>query len=200
MSNVLELPLLVPETTDAMGAHRHLRLLSRILVGLFTLFVLIQVLWILAAAVVTIFFSDHVLVESSGAFVFSGKPPVWPGAVLYSTQSPMTHAAGMIDIVLAVLPVLLAFWNLRGLFALYARGIIFARENTTRLKWVGLWLLVYPFAKVAANMIFRAAGGTDKAWFHMELIYALVAGLIVFAIAQVMEFGHQIEEEKDSFI
>jgi hypothetical protein len=163
-------------------------------------FVAIQILWIVAAAVVTVCFSDHVLVGARDAYFFTGTPPVWKGTVLYSTQSALTRLAGMVDIVMATLPILLAFWNLRGLFALYAHGIVFARENAAHLKKVGLWLVVYPFAKVLANMIFQAAGGTDKAWFHMELIYALVAGLIVFVIALVMEFGHEIEQEKDSFV
>ncbi len=200
MSNVVALPPVAEQASGSVDAHRNLRLLSRVLVVLFTIFVAAQILWILAAAIVTAFFSDHVLVGSSNAFFFTGKPPAWPGTVLYSTQLAITRLAGMVDIVLAMMPIILAFWNLRGLFALYARGVVFARENTACLKNVGLWLIIYPFAKVAANMIFRAAGGTDKAWFHMELIYALVAGLIVFAVAQVMEFGHQIEEEKDSFV
>lgn len=198
MSNVVELPPLAQD--GSVVTHRSLRLLSRTLAVLFTMFVTAQVLWVLAAAVVTVFFSDHVLVGDKGAFLFLGIPPVLKGTVLYSTQSALTRLAGMIDIIIATLPILLAFWELRGLFALYSRGIVFARENTAHLKRVGLWLVVYPFAKVAANMIFRAAGGTDKAWFHMELIYALVTGLIVFVIAHVMEFGHAIEEEKDSFV
>jgi hypothetical protein len=197
MSNVVELPLAVEM---AGRESTHLRRLSRVLMVLFTVFVAAQILWMLAAAVVTIWFADHVLVGAKGAFLFSGTPPFWKGTVLYSTQSAVTRLAGMIDIVMAMLPILLAFWNLRGLFALYSRGIVFARENAAHLKRVGLWLVVYPFAKVLANLIFQAAGGTDKAWFHMELIYALVAGLIVFVIAQVMEFGHEIEQEKDSFV
>lgn len=200
MSNVVELPTLPLDMTGGDSAHRGLRRLSRVLVVLFTVFVAVQILWLLAAAIVTVWFSDHVLVGAKGAFVFSGTPPIWKDTVLYSTQSATTRVAGMIDIAVATLPILLAFWNLRGLFALYARGIVFARENAAHLKRVGLWLVVYPFAKVLANMIFQAAGGTDKAWFHMELIYALVAGLIVFVIAQVMEFGHEIEQEKDSFV
>jgi hypothetical protein len=200
MSSVVELPPRALEVTGRDITHRGLRRLSRVLVVLFTVFVGIQVLWILTAAVVTVWFSDHVLVGAKGVFLFTAAPPVWKGTVLYSSQSALTRLAGMIDIVMATLPILLAFWNLRGLFALYSRGIVFARENAAHLKRVGLWLVIYPFAKVLANIIFQAAGGTDKAWFHMELIYALVAGLIVFVIALVMEFGHEIEQEKDSFV
>ena len=68
------------------------------------------------------------------------------------------------------------------------------------LTQIGIWLIAYPFAKFAANMIFRAFGGLDHAWFHMMTVQSLILGLIVVAIAQVMEFGHEIEQEKDSFI
>lgn len=200
MSNVLELPAAVPDSPGSVITHRSLRILSRALGALFTFFVAVEVAWIIAAAVVTVFFSDHVLVGANGTIFFVGVSPAVKGAVLYSTQSMFTRAAGMVNIVIASLPFLFVFWNLRTLFALYACGVVFARENAVHLKQVGLWLVVYPFAKVAANMIFRAAGGTDRAWFHMELVYALVAGLIVFVIAQVMEFGREIEQEKDSFV
>jgi hypothetical protein len=99
-----------------------------------------------------------------------------------------------------MVPVILVCWHLRGLFTLYARGIVFARENAAHLKHVGLWLVIWPVAKLAANIVFRLAGGTDKAWAQSIFIYSLILGLIVFAIALVMEFGREIEQEKDSFI
>ena len=49
-------------------------------------------------------------------------------------------------------------------------------------------------------MSFRLAGGLDRVWFHMEIIYALVAGLIVLAVAQVMEFGREIELDRSEII
>ncbi|HEY3776606.1 MAG TPA: DUF2975 domain-containing protein [Rhizomicrobium sp.] len=198
MSQVIELSAAAPE--PPVLPHRGLRLLSRALAILFTLFVAAQILWVVAAGLVTIFFSDHVRVGAAGVSIYERKPPPIPGTVLYSSQSALTRAVGMADIVIATVPILLIFWELRGLFRLYARGIVFAQENAALLKRVGLWLVVYPFAKFAANMLFQLAGGTDKAWFRMELVYALVLGLIVFVIAQVMEFGREIEQEKDSFV
>ena len=49
-------------------------------------------------------------------------------------------------------------------------------------------------------MIFRLAGGTDKTWFHSELVDALILGAIVFTIAQVMEFGREIEQDRAEII
>src|SRR5262249_28208007 len=135
---------------------------------------------------------DHMLTGRAGAHIFAGKPPAIPGMVLYSSLSPVTRGVGMIAIAIAAAPFLMVFWQLHGLFRLYARGIVFARENAVRLKRVGLGLMSYPFAKFAAHMSFQLAGGLDRVWFHTEMVYALVAGLIVLAIAQVMEFGREI--------
>jgi hypothetical protein len=201
MSNVVEMPPLVFSEGNPIPPRRNLIWLSRTLAILFTLFVAAAGLWILAAGIMSFVFADHVRVGTGGAFIYLGKPPhQLPGTVLYASQPVVTRLAGMADIVIATAPIILVFWELRRLFRLYARGIVFARENTRCLRRAGLWLLLYPFAKFAANMIFRVAGGTDKAWFHMDLIYALVLGLIVLAIAQVMEFGREIEQEKDSFV
>lgn len=197
MATVVEMPPL--HAVDPIPPHRSLRLLSRWLAVLFILFAAVQILWVLAAWIATLFFSDHLMATATGFDVFTGKHTI-PGGVLFATQPALTRAVAMIGIAIAAAPFLMVFWELRGLFRLYARGIVFARANAISLKRIGLYLVAYPFVKVAVNLVFRLAGGLDKAWFHMEIVYALVAGLTVLAIAQVMEFGHDIEQEKDSFI
>lgn len=198
MTNVVEMPAL--QRAGPTPPHRGLRLLSWSLVVVFIVFAALQILWVLAALIATVFFSDHLVATETGFNVFTEKPPVTPGMVLYSSQPVLTRAVGLIVIAITTAPILLMFWNLGGLFRLYARGIVFARKNAVHLKRVGLCLVAYPFAKFAGNMAFRLAGGLDKAWFREELVYALVLGLIVLAIARVMEFGHEIEQEKDSFV
>ncbi len=120
--------------------------------------------------------------------------------VRFSSQPPVTRVVGFMDVVIGMIPVIFVCWHLRGLFALYARGVVFARDNAVHLKRIGLWLVIWPIAKFGANMVFQLAGGTDKAWAQMIFVYSLILGLIVFVIAQVMEFGREIEEERDSFV
>jgi hypothetical protein len=120
--------------------------------------------------------------------------------VRLSDQPPITRLSGIVDVFIVMTPLIFVFWHLRGLFRLYAAGVVFVRENAQHLKRIGVWLIAYPFAKFAANLLFQAAGGADHHWFYMEEVYALGLGIIVVAIAQVMEFGHEIEQEKDSFI
>ena len=200
MSNVLELPTTAPASAPLLTP-RTLKPLSRGLALLFAVMIGLSVFWVVAAFVVIFFFSNHVLVGAEGANVaFPGVPHDVPGMIRFSSQPFITRLAGFVNICMATAPVVLICWHLRALFKLYARGIVFARENAAHLKRVGLWLVIWPISKFAANAMFQLAGGTDKAWAQMIFVYALILGLIVFVIAQVMEFGHEIEQEKDSFV
>ncbi|MGA7711527.1 MAG: DUF2975 domain-containing protein [Rhizomicrobium sp.] len=202
MSNVLALDPVVSESENP--SHRRLRLLSRLLKLLFAALLILLVFYLIAAIAVVIFFSAHVQMNAQGVTLLFGPhgeiPPTAAGMVRFSDQPVITRITGVADVAIAMVPIFFIFWHLRGLFGLYAAGTVFARENATHLKRIGIWLIVYPFAKFAANMLFRMAGGLDHAWFHLMGLQALVLGLIVVAIAQVMEFGHEIEQEKDSFI
>ena len=178
-----------------------LRRLSRGLAILFTLAMALSALWLIGAFVFSFIYSNHIRMGAEGAFIsLPGNPPAIPGTVLYSSQPFLTHLAGFVDIVIAMTPVIFICWHLRGLFSLYASGTVFARANAAHLKRIGVWLVVYPFAKFAANMLFRLAGGTDKTWFRGELVDALILGVIVFAIAQVMEFGREIVQDRAEII
>jgi hypothetical protein len=199
MSNVIALDQSEPRPPTS--AQLRLRGLSRALAILFTLAMALSAVWLAGAFVFSFIYSNHIRMGAEGAFLsLPGVPPAIPGTVLYSSQPFITHLAGFVDIAIAMAPVIFICWHLRGLFRLYAGGVVFARENAAHLKRIGLWLVVYPFAKFAANMIFRLAGGTDKAWFRGELIDALILGAIVFAIAQVMEFGREIEQDSAEII
>ncbi len=171
---------------------------------LFTGLLIFFALYLFAGILVVLFFSAHVQMNSQGAtisFSLHGiLPPAMPGTVRLSDQPLITRLSGIVDLIIAMAPIIFIFWHLRELFRLYAAGTVFARENAQHLKRIGIWLIAYPFAKFVANMLFQLAGGVDRNWFYMVEIYALVLGIIVVAIAQVMEFGHEIEQEKDSFI
>jgi hypothetical protein len=202
MSNVLALDPVHLESEKPI--YRRLRRFSRVLTILCTAILALIALDLLAYIVGALFFGPYIQMDADGANVSIGPhgaiPHAIAGMVRFSDQPFSTHLAGVVDLIVAQTPFFFVFWHLRGLFALYAAGIVFARENAAHLKRIGIWLIAYPFAKFAANMIFRAFGGLDHAWFHMMNVQALVLGLIVVAIAQVMEFGHEIEQEKDSFI
>jgi hypothetical protein len=178
-----------------------MRAISRALAVVFLILLAVTVLWAAGAVIFSLILPDHVLVGARGAdLVFGHKPYAKPGMVLFADQPLATRIAGMVDVLIASVPVAMTLFNLHGLFRLYATGIVFARENARHLKHIGGWLLVYPFAKFAANMLFRAFGGTDHQWFSATLIQALLLGAVVFVIAQVMEIGEEIERERSEFV
>ena len=199
MSNVLVFDTVAPK--PATPAWLRLRRLSRVLAILFTILMGLAVLWVLWLSVLIIFFDDHLNVGAENIRVTFPEPAqAIAGRVVLASQPFITHLAGIVNVLIATTPVALICWHLRGLFRLYAAGVVFARENAGHLKRVGLWLVIYPFAKFTANMIFQLAGGMDKAWFRIDLVYALILGATVFAIAQVMEFGHEIEQDQAEII
>ncbi len=198
VSNVLDLP---GRPEAAMLPHQRLLWLSRGLSVLFTGLIGLSAFWMVASFVAVFFFANHILVGAEGANVsFPAEPAPIGGMIRLSTQPFITRFTGFIDILIGMAPVMFVCWHLRGLFRLYAQGIVFARENAQHLKRLGLWLVVWPIAKFVANMLFQLAGGTDTAWAQMIFVYSFLLGLIVFAIALVMEFGREIEQDRDSFI
>jgi hypothetical protein len=183
------------------GGEQRMRLVSRTLTLLFTMLLGLSIAWALGAMIVVLLFADHALVGPSGVtLLFPQVPAATAGTVRLSDQSFITRLAGIADVFIATAPIAFVCLNLRGLFRLYANGIVFARENALHLKRIGVWLLVYPFAKTGANLLFRAFGGTDTAHSFSTLIEALLLGAVVFVIAQVMEMGHEIERERAEFV
>ncbi|HEY4940634.1 MAG TPA: DUF2975 domain-containing protein [Rhizomicrobium sp.] len=203
MSNVVEFS---PFEADAPALpHRRLLLLSRSLKYLLSLLLVLFALNVLIGIATALFFGSHIVMGSEGTkviFSLHGQVPrAGPGEVRMSDLPAITRLAGAVGWLIVSVPLVFIFWHLRGLFGLYARGIVFATQNALHLKRIGLWLIAYPFANYVCNALFWLAGGADKAsWFHLFQVQALVLGAIVYAIAQVMEFGREIEQEKDSFI
>jgi ABC-type xylose transport system permease subunit len=200
MANVVALDI----SDDGMRAPKRLRALSKALSLLFTL-LLGSVVFAMAGGVIVLLFVPQYLVSTAtGVGLWFGPhgalPPLRPGMMRMSDQPLGTHVTGAVDWAIGLAPVFFVLWHLRKLFRLYAEGVVFAPSNATHLKHIGLWLIVYPFAKFVANMVFQLGGGTDHTWIHASELQALLLGLIVTAIAQVMEFGRDIEQEKDSFI
>jgi hypothetical protein len=205
MSNVVEFSAFEEAPPAAAAPHRRLLLLSRGLSVLFTLIFALIALEIAAGIVLCLFFGSHILMGAHGLSLGfgpgGGAPKAAPGEVRMSDLPFATRLAGAAGWIIVSTPLLFLFHHLRRLFGLYARGIVFAAENAAHIQRIGVWLIVYPFANYVCNALFWLAGGADRAeWFHFEQVQAFVLGLIVVAIAQVMAFGHDIEQEKDSFI
>jgi hypothetical protein len=199
MADVLALNPSLPEEGLS---HRRLRKLSSVLALMFGGILVLFAFFVVAIFGTGLLLPDHVMIGTRGTSILLGRlPPLYPGAVRLSQLPFITWLAGAFALVIEMAPIFFVLRHLRGLFLLYASGTVFARKNALHLKRIGIWLIAYPFTILTGNTLFLLAGGADRAsWFHLSEIQAPILGLIVLAIALVMEFGHDIEQEKDSFI
>lgn len=200
MSQVLAIDLANPSPT---GSEQRMRMLSRALVWVFNALLIFIGVTALTAFVVSLFFPAYVEIGANGGelelHAFS-PATLDPGMTWLAALPLSTRIAGIADVAIMSTPLAFVLIHLRGLFQLYASGIVFAKANAQRLKLIGLWLLAYPFAKFGANMLFQLFGGPDRAWYSSLLFFSLLLGAIVFVIAQVMALGEEIERERAEFI
>jgi hypothetical protein len=201
MATILPLTRLAPQPEAEVTAYRRIRGGSQALVALFT--ILAASLALLLAVGLAILFglrSDLVWVGPSGTYLaLSGHGP--PHSLAVWTL-PLAHRLAFVPVVLArVTPELGVLLSLRRLFQLYARGVIFARENTRQLKLIALWLVADALVPIALHLIQQATGiEIDRAWLHVASLQELVLGGLVYVIAEVMRVGHEIEQERGGFV
>jgi hypothetical protein len=93
----------------------------------------------------------------------------------------------------------LALFQLRSLFSLYFRGVVFAENTIRRIKSFGLWLVLAAIAANVAGRLFMwvthaRVGGMANA----ALI--VVLGAMIYVIAHVMELGREADLERKDFI
>lgn len=200
MSQVLAIN---PADHTPTGSEQRMRMLSRTLVWIFNVLLALVAASALTALIVSLFFPAYVEIGPSGGELelHPFSPATLDHGMTWLAALPLTtRIAGIADVAIMSLPLAFVLIHLRGLFQLYAAGIVFTKANAQRLKQIGLWLLAYPFAKFGANMLYQAFGGPDRAWYSSLLFFSLLLGAIVFVIAQVMEKGEEIERERAEFV
>ncbi|HEX7816835.1 DUF2975 domain-containing protein [Dyella sp.] len=127
--------------------------------------------------------------DAGAAFVPISQLPVWKS----------TLAAFLVT--LRLLPGLFILWHLHVLFRLYSCGQVFARRNAQQMRRIAFALLIYavvPF--VTHGALFFADMATTAFKMEIRQVDALVLGLVLFTIAQVMKFGHEIESDREGFV
>ncbi len=135
-----------------------------------------------------------------GLWIGYGADPAL-GRVSLSTFTSAQRLAGALAIAVLTAPVLAILFYARRLFRLYAQGVVFAPANARLIKSLAACLGAYAFAPFAANRAILFAGLTnDPVWFHADEVLALIFGALAYVVADVMEFGHEIESDRDGFI
>lgn len=117
---------------------------------------------------------------------------------LLSSSQRTAVAAGM---ALLFVPVLMILAHLRGLFRLYAAGIVFTQDNISQISRVGLWLLAYAAAPFLVHQLLDAfAIFPGQSWFRVDEAAAVIIGLSLLLVARVIACGDEIEQRRDLFI
>lgn len=179
--------------------HRRLRTRSRVLAGIVT--ALLGGVLLFNGAILTLGALSHAALSIGPGAAYLGDPPPGPGIVPFGSLPLATRLAYAATLILDTAPVLFALANLRALLRLYAAGIVFAAENGACIKRIGLGLVAYAIAPFLGHELVVLAGhGVDMDWFHVSEAQALVLGAVLFVVAQVMEVGLEIEQDRDGFV
>ena len=134
-----------------------------------------------------------------GMISTDGQPP--PGYVTFASLSLTHQLVYALVWIVRSSPMILLFWNLQGLFRLYARGQVFAVRNARHLQWVGIALLADAALPFLCHLALSASGyEIDRNWAHMTSVQELLLGGLVLVIAQVMLVGREIEQDREGFV
>jgi len=180
------------------ASHRRLRLGSRALAWLLT--ALLALTGLIAGVLILAVLAwpgENFRIGPTAAWI--GKGP--PDSVAFASLSIPHRAAYALVGTLRIAPVLAILAHLRALFLLYAGGEVFGAANARHIGRVGAWLCAYAVSPFLCHLFLSATGWEiDRNWFHLSSIQGLILGLLVFVIAQVMQVGREIEEDRDAFV
>lgn len=199
MANVIHIDAL-DITAPESPATRQLRTWSRIFVAIFGIALAVSVTLGLVAVLVILFYrGDQVQIGSTSAWI--GTVPAPKGFVTFASLPPVQRLAYAVVALVRAAPSVLLFWSLRELFRGYERGAVFARESIVRIRWAGVWLVADALAPFVCHLALSATGlEIDRGWAHVLSLQELVLGGVVFVVAQVMQLGREIEEEREQFV
>jgi hypothetical protein len=154
----------------------------------------------LGSAFLVPYAGHHVTIGRAGMMLNFG--PASPSGYVPVGSLPLSQRiAHMAMGVVVFTPGLMILWNLRQLFRIYGQGVVFSETNARRIKSIGLWLAANAIAPlISVSMLSALHMVVDHAWFHGDTLPQLVLGGVVYVIAQVMEVGRQIEEEREQYV
>jgi hypothetical protein len=199
-----------PATILSPSASDQVRSISRIFSGVFALICALMTLIVIGSlGAIFLYTGPNVRVvddaaEHQAGYVLIGEPLTQ--RVLATSKAlheiPIrTRLVGMFTLVLFQWGTFaMVFWHLCHLFLLYGRGRIFEADNVSRIRHIGLWLILWGIAPTVSHQICNIAGITDTGWFRMSSVAGVLSGGILFVVARIMDLGRQIENERAGFV
>ncbi|MGH8143401.1 MAG: DUF2975 domain-containing protein [Steroidobacteraceae bacterium] len=202
------MPLMTTPGAQSLALAR-MRAFSRPLTVLISIALGLSILVPAAQIVAMLFFFMHA--GSQAAFVsfhdygvgltIGGIEPGLRGAYLVPLDSldrSLRIAVAVLDAACAASHAM-ALLQLRALFSLYSRGIVFAADNVARLKKFALWLVIAAIVVNLSGLLFLRAldvRSVSTANAAMALIY----GAMIYVIAHAMALGRAADQESREFV
>ena len=199
---------IAPELSPQERALRRIQLLSRPLKVLISIALGLAILFLVALVLFLVFFHQlglpHALLSFNewgvnlsvgGTDLHSLDPAMLPVATL--TFGQRLTAAGLGALCSGCTAVVLT--HLRGLFALYSRGIVFSAKNVARIKMFGLWLVVTAIVANLSGRLFTWLLGAPEHGIPNAAM-TVIFGAMIYVIAYVMELGREADLERKDFI
>jgi hypothetical protein len=197
MASIIDICPPQSATTPGVGK---IRAASRGLEWLFAaLFMAFVALTVVSLWVLLFYQGSMVAVGPRGGLITTGPLPA--DFIPFRNWRPDQKLAYVPDVIVRALPTLGLFWALRRLFRHYGQGEVFSDRNARLIKWMGVCLIADAAAPFLCHLVLSATGyEIDKMWAHMAAVQELVLGAVVFVIAQVMQAGHEIEQDREGFV
>ncbi len=174
---------------------------SRLLAAGFTAMLALLMIFALLLAAGVLFYDGPLLSFGPGGLCIGAGPDAHAGRVALTSFSLGQRLAGALLVMLLTGSVGFILHQARALLRLYGAGVVFAAANVRRIKLIGFGLILNSIVPCLAHHLGLLAGiSNDPGWFHPRDAVTLMFGGLAFAVAQVMEFGHAIERERDGFI
>jgi hypothetical protein len=182
-----------PSVRKIRAASRGLELLFAVLLAGFIALALFS-LWVL-------FFYQGTFIAVGPRGGLIGSDPLPADFIPFAHWRLDQKLAYVPDVIVRALPSIGLFWCLRALFRLYGQGEVFTARNAALIRAMGLCLIADGVAPFACHLALSATGyEIDKLWAHMSSLQELVLGAVVIVIAQVMQAGHEIEQDREGFV
>jgi hypothetical protein len=197
-----------PNATPQEQALGRIRALSRPLtvlisigLGLALLFLVGEVLFLvfypqLGAPHALLSFNEWGINLSIGAIDLHPQDPASLAVASLTLRQRLT-AAGLGALCAGCTAVVLA--QLRGLFALYGRGVVFSANNVARIKMFGLWLIITAIVtNIAGRLYVWLLDAPVHAFANAAL--TIIFGAMIYVIGYVMQLGREADLERQDFI
>ena len=146
---------------------------------------------------------DHAgMLDGGFAFIVTrgGDDAVPAGFVTISRYAIWQSTLAAALLMLRLIPGLVILASLVRLFRLYARRAIFTAANAMLMRRIAWALIAYAIVPLVTHAILYAAGMSPVAvkleWRELD---AAVLGMLLFAFANVIAFGTEIERDRAGF-